>query len=104
MKCATNSPKRNGAMVELVDTRVLGTRIARCEGSSPFRPTLTKTGDNDGLLKNCDHQQSVDKNVYPFVYDTSISSTIANMESVVYTSKLRKKNLGRGLRNQYFRM
>lgn len=29
-----------GRMVELVDTRVLGTRIARCEGSSPFIRTI----------------------------------------------------------------
>ena len=28
-----------GAMVELVDTPVLGTGLARGEGSSPFRPT-----------------------------------------------------------------
>ena len=33
-----------GAMVELVDTPVLGTGIARCEGSSPFRPTTRDTG------------------------------------------------------------
>ena len=32
---------KNGPMVELVDTQVLGTCIARCEGSSPFRPTRT---------------------------------------------------------------
>ena len=100
MKCAIKSPKRNGAMVELVDTSVLGTDFFGSEGSSPFRPTLT-TGVHDGLLKSRDHQQSVDKSVYPFVYDTSISSTIANMESVVYTSKLRKKNLGRGLRKNH---
>ena len=29
------------AVVELVDTLVLGTSIARCEGSSPFRGTLS---------------------------------------------------------------
>ena len=32
---------RNGAMVELVDTPVLGTGRAIGEGSSPFRPTKT---------------------------------------------------------------
>ena len=30
-----------GAMVELVDTQVLGTCLSRGEGSSPFRPTKT---------------------------------------------------------------
>ena len=30
---------RNGAMVELADTPVLGTGVARREGSSPFCPT-----------------------------------------------------------------
>ena len=96
MKCAIKSPKRNGAMVELVDTSVLGTDFFGSEGSSPFRPTLT-TGVHDGLLKSRDHQQSVDKSVYPFVYDTSISSTIAKMESVVY----KEKQLGRGLRKNH---
>ena len=28
-----------GPVVELVDTRDLGSRAERCEGSSPFRPT-----------------------------------------------------------------
>ena len=28
-----------GAMAELVDALVLGTNMATCEGSSPFRPT-----------------------------------------------------------------
>ena len=104
MKCAIKSPKRNGAMVELVDTSVLGTDFFGSEGSSPFRPTLTKTGVHVGLFKTRDHQQSVDKSVYPFVYDMSISSTIANRESVVYTSKQRKNFMGRSLRNQYFRL
>jgi hypothetical protein len=31
--------KTQGAMVELADTPVLGTGVARREGSSPFRPT-----------------------------------------------------------------
>ena len=97
MKCATKSPNVIGAMVELVDTRVLGTRIARCEGSSPFRPTLTTTGVHDGQLKSRDYRQSVDKSVYPFVYDTSISSTFAIMESVVY----KEKQSGRGLRKNH---
>ena len=36
-------------MVELVDTPVLGTGLARGEGSSPFRPTIgQKNGYNDG--------------------------------------------------------
>ena len=29
-------------MAELVDALVLGTNIARCEGSSPFSPTIYK--------------------------------------------------------------
>ena len=29
----------HGPVVELVDTRDLGSRAERCEGSSPFRPT-----------------------------------------------------------------
>ena len=32
--------KNNGPMVELVDTLDLGSSAARCEGSSPFRPTI----------------------------------------------------------------
>ena len=31
--------KIKGPVVELVDTRDLGSRAERCEGSSPFRPT-----------------------------------------------------------------
>ena len=38
---SSSNQLRSGAMVELVDTRVLGTRFARSEGSSPFRPTKT---------------------------------------------------------------
>ena len=38
-----------GAMVELVDTRVLGTRFARSEGSSPFRPTKVAKNDYDNV-------------------------------------------------------
>ena len=34
--------KINGPVVELVDTRDLGSRAARCEGSSPFRPTMRR--------------------------------------------------------------
>lgn len=83
-----------GAMVELVDTSVLGTDTARCEGSSPFRPTKIKTGVHSSHSKYCDHQQNVDKNVYSVVYDKSTSSTIAKMESVVY----KEKNIGSGLR------
>ena len=41
-------------MVELVDTRVLGTRIARCEGSSPLFRTKKKTSErNTTRGKNC---------------------------------------------------
>ena len=38
---STISPSINvsGAMVEVVDTHDLGSCAARCEGSSPFRPT-----------------------------------------------------------------
>ena len=39
-----------GRMVELVDTRVLGTRIARCEGSSPFSPTKNDYANNYDML------------------------------------------------------
>ena len=34
-----------GAMAELVDAPVLGTGLARCEGSSPFRPTIGQKMD-----------------------------------------------------------
>ena len=83
MKSVINPQFKVGAMVELVDTPVLGTGLARGEGSSPFRPT-----------------KNVDKNVYSVVYDTSTSSTIANMESVVY----KDLQIGGGLRNQYGNM
>ena len=33
------TPQDCGRMAELVDALVLGTSIARCEGSSPFSPT-----------------------------------------------------------------
>ena len=82
MKCATKSPKRNGAMVELVDTSVLGTDFFGSEGSSPFRPTLTT---------------NVDRSVYSIVYETSRLSTIAIMGSVVY----KEKSLGDGLRKNH---
>jgi hypothetical protein len=72
----------NGAMVELVDTSVLGTDTARCEGSSPFRPT------------------NVDKSVYEVVYDMTTLSTIVKTKGVVYKELL----LGSGLRNQYGNM
>ena len=41
---STISPSINvsGAMVELVDTPVLGTGRAIGEGSSPFRPTIKR--------------------------------------------------------------
>ena len=80
MKSVINPQFKVGAMVELVDTPVLGTGLARGEGSSPFRPT-----------------KNVDKNVYSVVYDTSTSSTIANMESVVY----KDLQIGGGLRKNY---
>ena len=42
----TSSPINvSGAMVELVDTPVLGTGRAIGEGSSPFRPTIVDTID-----------------------------------------------------------
>tara|TARA_B110000196_G_scaffold114390_1_gene99587 strand:+ start:83 stop:211 length:129 start_codon:yes stop_codon:yes gene_type:complete len=34
--------KNKGPVVELVDTRDLGSRAAGCEGSSPFRPTMRR--------------------------------------------------------------
>ena len=58
-----------GAMVELVDTRVLGTRFARSEGSSPFRPT------------------NVAKNDYDDVYDSSLLTTKQKKKGVVYNKK-----------------
>ena len=45
MKGAINSLNNRGAMVELVDTPVLGTGLARGEGSSPFRPTIGQKMD-----------------------------------------------------------
>jgi len=41
--------------------------------------------------------KDVNKSVYSIVYDTSISSTIAKMESVVY----KEKQLGRSLRKNH---
>ena len=81
MKSVINPQIIVGAMVELVDTPVLGTGLARGEGSSPFCPT----------------KENVDKNVYSVVYDKSTSSTIAKMESVVY----KKKQIGGGLRKNH---
>ena len=78
MKSVINPQIKVGAMVELVDTPVLGTGRAIGEGSSPFRPT----------------KENVDKNVYSIVYDKSTSSTIAKMESVVY----KEKQIGGSLR------
>ena len=45
MKSVTNSILRFGRMVELADTPVLGTGLARGEGSSPFRPTIGQRMD-----------------------------------------------------------
>ena len=72
-----------GAMVELVDTRVLGTRIARCEGSSPFRPT------------------KVAKNDYDSVYDIAYSSTIKKKKGVVNN---KKGNFGSLRKNHTFHL
>ena len=36
---------RNGGVVELADTQVLGTCLARGEGSSPFAPTSKKASE-----------------------------------------------------------
>ena len=49
MKYANYHQIIRGAMVELVDTRVLGTRFARSEGSSPFRPTKVAKNDYDNV-------------------------------------------------------
>ena len=46
---------RNGAMVELADTPVLGTGVARREGSSPFCPTK-KASEVTMLEKNLLHE------------------------------------------------
>ncbi len=44
----TSSPINvSGAMVELVDTPVLGTGLARGEGSSPFSPTKINYESNN---------------------------------------------------------
>ena len=40
MNNANYSLIRNGGVVELADTQVLGTCFARSEGSSPFAPTI----------------------------------------------------------------
>ena len=37
--CEVVAKTEQGPMVELVDTHDLGSCAARCEGSSPFRPT-----------------------------------------------------------------
>ena len=42
MNNANYTQSRNGDVVELADTSVLGTGIARCEGSSPFAPTRSR--------------------------------------------------------------
>ena len=42
MNNANYTQSRNGDVVELADTSVLGTGIARCEGSSPFIPTKSR--------------------------------------------------------------
>ena len=68
-----------GAMVELVDTSVLGTDTARCVGSSPIRPT------------------NVAKNDYDSVYDSLFLTTITKMKGVVYN---KKSDFG-GLRKNY---
>ena len=70
---------RNGAMVELVDTPVLGTGRAIGEGSSPFRPT--KSGDVSGYVIG--------------LLDTLVG------KGVLVVLGLRTYV---GLRNQYFRM
>ena len=86
----------SGGLAELVDAYALGAYDFGHESSSLLSPTL-RTGVHDGQLKSRDYRQSVDKSVYPFVYDTSISSTIAIMESVVY----KEKQSGRGLRKNH---
>ena len=80
MKSAINSHFKSWASGGMVDTPVLGTGLARGGSSSLLSPT-----------------KNVDKNVYSIVYDTSISSTIAKMESVVY----KEKQLGRSLRKNH---
>ena len=45
MNTRNNSHCRNGGVVELADTHVLGTCLARGEGSSPFTPTIKKTSE-----------------------------------------------------------
>ena len=79
MKSAINSLFKSWASGGMADALLLGSNVFGREGSSPFSPT----------------KKNVDKNVYSIVYDTSTSSTIANMESVVY----KEKQIGGGLRN-----
>ena len=45
MNTANKLPSRNGGVVELADTHVLGTCLARGEGSSPFTPTKRRLED-----------------------------------------------------------
>ena len=80
MKGAINSLNNRGAMVELVDTPVLGTGLLRGEGSSPFRPT---------------------KDDYDGVYDISYSSTIEKKKGVVNN---KKGNFGSLRKNHTFHL
>ena len=66
MKSVINSAVRIGRVVELVDTPVLGTGLARGVGSNPISPTNSR------------------KSVYVSVYDTTTLSTIEKMKGVVY--------------------
>ena len=69
MKSVINSAVRIGRVVELVDTPVLGTGLARGVGSNPISPTNSR------------------KSVYVSVYDTTTLTTIEKMKGVVYNEK-----------------
>ena len=83
MNSVINSAVRVGRVVDLVDTPVLGTGLARGEGSNPFSPTMSR------------------KSVYVSVYDTTTLSTIEKMKGVVYN---KKGNFGSLRKNHTFHL
>ena len=83
MKSVINSAVRIGRVVELLDTPVLGTGLARAVGSNPISPTNSR------------------KSVYVSVYDTTTLSTIEKMKGVVYN---KKGNFGSLRKNHTFHL
>ena len=83
MKSVINPQVKFGRVVELVDTPVLGTGLARGVGSNPISPTNSR------------------KSVYVSVYDTTTLSTIEKMKGVVYN---KKGNFGSLRKNHTFHL